>query len=63
MSYKDGVTAYKIKNILWRIKDKKYLTGINKEATCTFLVKNRKAIHRFIRERMPKFVHISSENQ
>jgi hypothetical protein len=31
MSYKDGVTAYKIKNIIWRITDKKYLTGINKE--------------------------------
>jgi hypothetical protein len=31
MSYKDGVTAYKIKNMIWRITDKKYLTGINKE--------------------------------
>ena len=31
MSYKDGATAYKIKSMIWRITDKKYLTGINKE--------------------------------
>jgi hypothetical protein len=28
-----GITAYTIKSLIGRITDKKYLTGINKEAT------------------------------
>jgi len=35
MSYKDGATAYKIKSMIWRITDKKYLTGINRKEAMT----------------------------